>query len=326
MTPSDQGHRDIDYFLGVMAAERAASKNTLAAYRRDLMAFDAFLGSTPLLQADESTIRAYLAHLVNRGYESRSRARKLSSIRQFYGVLCAHNRLDSNPAQLIDSPKIGKSLPKTLSIDGVDRLIRHLNGHRTPDVLRLKCLLELVYGAGLRVSELVSLPLETTLSALKDPRPIGILTITGKGGKSRIVPLSPSARLALNDYLDCRDHFACPHDDRGFLFPSSGQSGHLTRQRFGQLLKDLAVHVGLNPGAISPHVLRHAFASHLVEGGADLLSVQKLLGHAHIATTEIYTHLRQEQLKASVLSAHPLSAATRTDASQSARGKGGSKK
>lgn len=304
---SSENSPSIGAFLDIMAAERGASPLTRAAYGQDLRGLEMFLNPVPLTDASESDLERYLAFLSQKGYESRSKARKLATIRQFYGTLCLDEIRADNPAERLKPPKLGKSLPKVVSISDVNQLLSALNGDPSPHGTRLRCLLELVYGAGLRVSELVGIPLESAVSALKDPRPVGSLVISGKGGRMRMVPLSPPARTALRAYLDSRSFFLNGGPDTGFLFPSSGKTGCLTRQRFGQLLKTLALGAGIDPARLSPHVLRHAFASHLVSGGADLLSVQKLLGHAHIATTEIYTHVQTDRLRDAVMNAHPLS-------------------
>jgi integrase/recombinase XerD len=297
--------RDLDSFLEMMAAERNAATNTREAYERDLGDFAAFLKRRGgrLATADSAAIRGYLAHLAKAGMATRTAARRLSALRQFYRFLAAEGRRGDDPAAIIDSPRQGRPLPKLLSEDEVGRLIAAAGTGE--DGRRLTALVELLYGAGLRVSELVGLPLA---AVLRDER---VLVVRGKGGKERMIPLGQPARAAIAAWLAARPAFlARDADDRPlpspWLFPSRGASGHLTRQSFGQLLKQLAVVAGIPPARLSPHVLRHAFASHLLDHGADLRSVQTMLGHADIATTQIYTHVGGERLRRLVGEHHPL--------------------
>jgi integrase/recombinase XerD len=230
----------------------------------------------------------------------RTLARRISAMRQFYKFLLLEGVRQDDPTAELDTPRLGRPLPKILSETEVRALIDAAQSWPGEEGIRLGCVLELLYATGLRVSELVSLPLAT---ARRDPR---FLMISGKGGKERVVPLSEPGRAALRKYIECREGFVTDSRPSRWLFPSRGRAGHLTRQRTGQLLKELAVKAGLDPDRLSPHVLRHAFASHLLDHGADLRSVQQMLGHADIATTQIYTHVETERLRKLVESAHPL--------------------
>ncbi|MCZ4282178.1 site-specific tyrosine recombinase XerD [Kiloniella laminariae] len=297
-----------DAFLEMMAAERGASLNTLQAYGRDLERFGDFLhrkgDAADSCQPD--LIRDYLEDLLLEGLSARTQARHLSCLKQYFLFLMGEGLREDNPVAGIDAPKTGKALPKILSIADVDALLVKARAGQGKEAQRLLVLVELLYATGMRVSELVSLKVSQTQ---RDPR---ILTVRGKGNKERLVPLSPAAREALEEYLLLRHTFlstkeAQPGNDPGWLFPSRGASGYLTRHRVGQLLKDLAVSSGVDPAKISPHVLRHAFATHLLDNGADLRSVQKMLGHSDISTTQIYTHVLQERLQRLVQDHHPLS-------------------
>ena len=304
------GH--ITAFLEMLAAERGAAANTLAAYRRDLDAFEAFAGARgrDLLSATRDDIIAHLHAISADGLAPASRARRLSAIRQLYKFLETENVIAEDPSLGIAAPRKDRALPKTLTVAEVDQLLEaarrateNVSGRDLVRALRFHCLIEVLYATGLRVSELVSLP-RTVLTG--DDR---VLTIKGKGGRERIVPLGTAARAAVARYLglghDPSDGVA-PMLQTKWLFPSKSVEGHLTRQRFGQDLKEIAVIAGLDPTRVSPHVLRHAFASHLLDRGADLRAVQQLLGHADISTTQIYTHVLEERLKQVVLQHHPL--------------------
>src|SRR6202165_5983850 len=299
----------IGLFLDMLASERGASRNTLSAYARDLADFSGFLinaGET-IAKADSDRIRSYLGLLTQRGLQSSSVARKLSAIRQLYRFLYAEALRKDDPSAALEGPKRGHSLPHILSIAEVDRLIScaraaseeasHSPAERLRAV-RLHCLIEVLYATGLRVSELVSLPAS---AARRDER---MLIVRGKGGKERLVPLNESAKRAMADYLALRQEAGAGQSK--WLFPSFGASGHLSRQHFARDLKPLAAAAGLKGDRVSPHVLRHAFASHLLQNGADLRVVQTLLGHADISTTQIYTHVLQERLKSLVRDLHPL--------------------
>jgi len=291
----------------MIAAERGASVNTLDAYRRDLADFSADLshaGET-ITKADSDALRAYLGRLDKRGLAAASVARRLSAIRQLYRFLYGEGHRSDDPAAVIEGPKRGRSLPKVLSVKQVDDLLAQAReGVKTEAkserlrAARLNCLLEVLYATGLRVSELVSLP---EAAARRDQR---MLVIRGKGGRERLVPLNDQAKRTMADYLALRAEAKL--DKSKWLFPSFGESGHLSRQHFARELKALAAAAGLKAAQVSPHVLRHAFASHLLQNGADLRVVQTLLGHADISTTQIYTHVLEERLKSLVRDLHPL--------------------
>jgi integrase/recombinase XerD len=279
----------------MMAAERGAAPRTIAAYRADLDDFAAFLRGASVEGADAEALRRYLARLDDAGMAPRTAARRLSALRQFHQFLFAEGVRADDPTSALDAPRLGRPLPKVLSEEEVKALIDAVAGRNEPERLRLLCLLELLYGAGLRVSELAALPLA---AATRDAR---FLVVRGKGGKERLVPLSPPARAALAAWKAVRGETRSRH-----LFPSRGKEGHLTRQRCFQLLKALAAEAGIDPRRLSPHVLRHAFATHLLDGGADLRSVQAMLGHADVATTQIYTHVQAGRLRTLVETKHPL--------------------
>lgn len=292
----------LDAFLEMLAAERGASHNTLDAYRRDLAAFAAFAAERGrhLNEATGDDIRAYLAALTAADMRPSTTARRLAAIRQYYRFLYVEGRRADDPTTHIDTPKQRRRLPKLLSEAEIEALIAAARAKEGPEALRLTVLLELLYATGMRVSELVTLP----LSALSADRTY--LTVRGKGNKERMVPVGSAAREALAAWLTIRPFFLTDKSRQRWLFPSRGREGHLTRQRVAQLLKALAVEAGLDPARLSPHVLRHAFASHLVAHGADLRAVQAMLGHADIATTQIYTHLQTAHLTAVVQRHHPL--------------------
>jgi integrase/recombinase XerD len=286
----------------MLAAERGAASLTLAAYQNDLSNLAGFLATIGATAegADRASLHAYLASPAAARLAPRTLARRISAMRQFYRFLLLEGVRPDDPTAELDTPRLGRSLPKILSETEVKALIGATQEWPGEEGIRLGCILELLYATGLRVSELVTLPFA---AARRDPR---FMVISGKGGRERVVPLSEPGRLALSRYLDRREHFLPDSRPSRWLFPSRGRAGHLTRQRAGQLLKDLAVKAGLDPGRLSPHVLRHAFASHLLDHGADLRSVQQMLGHADITTTQIYTHVESGRLSKLVESAHPL--------------------
>ncbi|AHD01024.1 site-specific tyrosine recombinase XerD [Leisingera methylohalidivorans] len=299
----------ISTFLDAQAAEAGASQNTLLAYGRDLKDLAGWLEHRTLdfLTASQDDIEAYLINCDAQGLARSTRARRLSAAKQIYRFAFEEGWREDNPAIQIRGPGREKRLPKTLEVIEVDRLLdaARQTGRSTADRLRNTCLMELLYATGMRVTELVSLPVS---AARGDPR---MLLITGKGGKERMVPLSPPAREALAVWLAARDSTEAEREAKGkpasrFLFPSRGKSGHLTRHRFYLLIKELAVTGGVSPDKVTPHTLRHAFATHLLANGADLRAIQALLGHADIATTEIYTHVLDARLQELVLQHHPL--------------------
>jgi integrase/recombinase XerD len=310
--PPQSDRTPIELYLDMLAAERGAAANTLAAYRRDLEDFSADLAANKcrIADAESDDLRAHLARLEKRGLAASSVARRLSAIRQFYRFLYSEGHRGDDPAAAMQGPKRGRALPKVLSIKQVDALLSQaragLEAPSPPERLRaarLACLLEVLYATGLRVSELVALP--ATAAQPKQQ----MLLIRGKGGRERIVPLNAAAKRAMTDYLrlldEAQKHGPKPGRSK-WLFPSFGESGHLSRQHFARDLKSLAAAAGLRPAQVSPHVLRHAFASHLLHNGADLRVVQTLLGHADISTTQIYTHVLEERLKSLVRDLHPL--------------------
>jgi integrase/recombinase XerD len=293
----------VDAFLEMMSAERGAAKNTIDAYRRDLSDYAGFVhGRKQTLQtAPRETVNAYLDQLKRDGLSASSSARRLSAIRQFHRFLCADGLRGDDPTRIVASPKSRRALPKVLSIAEVDKLLARAEieagEEGTPDEkagrLRLYVLLELLYATGLRVSELVSLRRSAVM------RDTSFITVIGKGSKERVVPLNDRTRDALKAYL--------PTLDKGiWLFPAGGAEGYLSRQVFARDLKGLAARAGISAARVTPHVLRHAFASHLLAGGADLRVVQMLLGHADISTTQIYTHVLDEKLRTLVETHHPL--------------------
>lgn len=295
----------LDAFLEMLTAERNASPHTLRAYRRDLEGFAAFLAKRgrDVSRGETEDVRAYLARLAERGMSGRSTARHLSSLRQFHRFLVVEGVRDDDPLAAIDGPRLGRPLPKILSEDEVRRLIEAASGLPELERVRLVAILEVLYAAGLRVSELAGLPVA---ALARDGR---VLTVRGKGDKERLVPLSAPARAALEAWRAARVRALPEGRPSPFMFPSRGASGHITPSRIAQLLKALAPRAGLNPRRLSPHVLRHAFASHLVDHGADLRSVQQMLGHADIATTQIYTHVASDRLQRLVHDKHPLAKA-----------------
>jgi integrase/recombinase XerD len=291
-----------EVFLEMMAVERGAARHTLDAYRRDLSDYLRFLQARGLGAegADGAAVRAYLSELSRRGMAASTAARRLSAIRQFHRFLYLEGARSDDPTQTIDGPRRQRPLPRLLDLAEIEALIAAARQRRGPLGLRLVAILELLYASGLRSSELMALP----LSALAPDR--RFLVVRGKGGKERLVPVGRAAGKALEAYLEARETFVQPGRASAYVFPSRARQGHLTRQRLAQLLRELAPEAGLDPRRISPHVLRHAFASHLLAGGADLRAVQLMLGHADIATTEIYTHVQGERLAAAVRAHHPL--------------------
>ncbi|HXX26390.1 MAG TPA: site-specific tyrosine recombinase XerD [Pseudolabrys sp.] len=302
--------RLVELFLDMQAAERGAGENTLTAYRNDLADLTAHLRATGRTIGDAGTddLREFLVGLADRGFKPSSVARRLSAARQFFRFLYAEGKRSDDPAAVLEGPRRGRILPKVLSIAEVDKLLSEARGEAEDAkqaaaprlrAARLLCLLETVYATGLRVSELVALP---TSAARRDQR---MLVVRGKGGKERLVPLNDAAKRAMADYLALRAETESKTQSK-WLFPSFGESGHLTRQHFARELKALAARCGIAGERLSPHVLRHAFASHLLHNGADLRVVQTLLGHADISTTQIYTHVLEDRLKALVRDLHPM--------------------
>lgn len=294
-------HASIDAFLNMMLAERNAAANTRAAYARDLGDAANFLArkKIDLTQANEDDLRAYLRSLG--ACAARTQARRLSALRQYFRFLCSEGLRTEDPTRSIDAPKLGRVLPKYLSEKEVARLLDTVANYPGPDGLRLRAMLELLYAAGLRVSELVALP----VTGIQFDR--AMVLVKGKGGKERVVPLGEPAIKAVTEWLPARkDMLGDAHRAIPYLFPSPARAAPITRQRFFQLLKELALAAKLDPKRLSPHVIRHAFATHLIEHGADLRVVQSMLGHADIATTQIYTHVAGDRLARTVAEHHPL--------------------
>lgn len=306
MSPADSPMAHwIQAFLEAQAAELDAATNTQLAYARDLRDFAGWLErqSHHFAAATQDHVEGYLVHCEGQGLARATRARRLSAIKQLYRFAFEEGWREDNPAIRISGPGRDKRLPKTLEVEEVDRLLSAARD--TSEPVRNTCLVELLYATGMRVSELVSLPVS---AARGDPR---MLLVQGKGGKERMVPLSDGARIAMIEWLSLRDRAEDAAKQNGttpsrFLFPSRSKAGHLTRHRFFTLIKEIAVIAGISPARVTPHTLRHAFATHLLAGGADLRSIQTLLGHADVGTTEIYTHVLDERLKALVLEHHPL--------------------
>jgi integrase/recombinase XerD len=315
MSPKTSDAKLTHLFLDMLAAEQGAGPNTLDAYRRDLQDFSGFLlrRGQSFAGAETQALRDYLADLDARGFKSSSVARRLSALRHLFRFLLNERIRRDDPAAILSGPKRGRGLPKVLSIADVDRLLTHAKAlTQGPEgsvpqrlrAMRLYCLLEVLYATGLRVSELVALPLSASR------REARMIVVRGKGNKERLVPLNEASRQAMADYLASIEALKSDKKQNAasskWLFPSFGESGHLTRQHFARELKELAASAGLAPRLVSPHVLRHAFASHLLHNGADLRIVQTLLGHTDISTTQIYTHVVEERLKSLVRDLHPL--------------------
>ncbi len=284
----------VGMFLEMMVVERGAAANTVEAYRRDLADLARFLDRRSVVDVEADEIRRWLAALEAGGASVRTTARRMSAVRQFCRFLCTENLRGDDPTSTLEAPRAAAGLPRVLSQDQVSVLLNTANRGRRPADLRRAALVELLYATGLRVSELVSLP----ASAVERDAPF--IIVRGKGGRERLVPIGERALRSVKAWLGVR------RSRSRWLFPSRGTSGHLTRQSAGRILKKLALEAGLDPQAVSPHVLRHAFASHLLDNGADLRSVQTMLGHADISTTQIYTHVLEERLKSALRNHHPL--------------------
>lgn len=302
----DAASPQIEAFLEMMAVERDASPHTLSAYARDLADAEQGVGPGGLMAADETAVEAWYADLAKRGLSAATAARRRSAIRQFYRFVLGEGWRTDDPSRRLDAPKQGRSLPKILSREDIDALLAAVANRDQAAAVRTLALIELAYASGLRVSELLNLRVE---AVRRDP---AWLTIRGKGGKERLAPLNDAARAAVRAWLDVRDAArkplpsGGPAPDSPWLFPSRGADGRLTPRRFAQILDQAAIDAGIDPARVSPHVLRHAFATHLLEGGADLRVVQTLLGHADIATTQIYTHVATDRLSQVVQRHHPL--------------------
>jgi integrase/recombinase XerD len=301
-SPGNDAGPTAEAFLEMMVAERGASPNTDAAYRRDLRGFAEFAAArgARIETATTDLVRGYFQMIARAGLAPATMARKLSVLRGYFTFLLGEGVRRDDPCAAIDAPRLGRHLPKFLSEDEVGRLLAAARGHDGADGRRLTALIEILYATGLRVSELVALP----MSALSRDR--RVLVVRGKGGKERMVPLGAPARDAIERYLADRADFGRTRTASRFLFPGRAGPGHLGRSHFARLLKRLTIDAGIDPRRVSPHVLRHAFATHLVDHGADLRSVQQMLGHADISTTQIYTHVADARLRALVATRHPL--------------------
>lgn len=319
--PRPQVSQWIGNYLEMLASEKGAALNTIAAYDRDLIDVDLFMQSrnTSVDNAKPADIKAYVDTLTNKTQVKGDRknkttprtvARRISALRQFYKFLISEGVREEDPTSTVESPKQKRTLPKILTEDEMNHLIKVAGAAGTPGSKRLVCLLEMIYSTGLRVSELVSLP----FTAYQEDSQFMI--VEGKGGRERMVPLTSVAQKSLKSYVDVRQGFVSPEDDgtqAQWLFPSkTSVKGHLTRQRFAQMLKDLSKAADMPMGKVSPHIIRHAFATHLLKNGADLRAVQKMLGHADIATTQIYTHMLDDELNQKVQDRHPMARKTGT--------------
>lgn len=301
-------YSDIELFLEMLVAEKAGAKNTIISYQQDLNDFAQFLGVTAFRCVEKEDVEKYLQSLAERGLAPATQSRRLSALKHFYKFLVSETLINHDPTHRFEGPKSPRSLPKILTTEEVELLIQTAAESTSPQGIRLYCLLEILYASGLRVSELVSLPFATIPQDLGQLSHQQMLFIKGKGGRERLVPLGSHAVEAIKAYVAIRPHFldVSKKETHKWLFPSRSKEGYLTRHRFFQLLKELALLANIYPEKVSPHVVRHAFATHLLQGGADLLSIQKLLGHADISTTQIYTHVVADHIVNLVTQHHPL--------------------
>lgn len=296
----------ISQFLEMLLAERALSKNSILSYKRDLFDFQNYLAKQKLSELNITTenIRDWIEYLASNDLQARSINRKVSTIKSYYEFLISENHTAFNPVLNVDLPKYQNKLPEILSIDQIKSLLEHCSQDNSPEGIRLNAMIHLLYASGLRVSELVSLKLADILTNKTSKGEVRkIFSVLGKGNKERVIVINEQAVISIAKYLAIRDVFVNKAKPRNliYLFPSSALAGYMTRQNFAILLKSAALYAGLNPEHISPHILRHSFASHLLEGGADLRVIQELLGHADISTTQIYTHLQTNHLKKSIV-------------------------
>lgn len=299
--------KSIENFLEMLASERGSAKNTLESYRLDLECLLEFSGNKSIEELMLNDLRDFIVYLRKQEYSPRSINRKISALKQFFQFLVSENLIKDSPAIELELLKQPKNLPKMLEEKEIDQLFDYLSVQNTPEGIRLNAMIAILYSAGLRVSELVSLKLNNF--EYERGKINSIFKVTGKGNKERISILNQRALNALANYLEIRDFFISikSREKCLWLFPSASKEGYLTRNRFGQLLKEAALNAGIDPQAVSPHVLRHSFATHLLSNGADLRSIQELLGHSSIATTQIYTHISNKQLKNIIEKYHPLS-------------------
>jgi integrase/recombinase XerD len=290
---------EVEQFIEMLASEMGSSPNTISSYLSDIRHYIEFLNkhTLNLLNPSKNDIEHYFSYLSEKGMSGRTKARRLSTLRTLYTFLLREKKIESNPTKLIERPKQGRSLPKLLSESETESLITAAYNSPHPDYARRVVFIELLYATGMRISELIQLKL-SDIQWLDE-----CILVTGKGNKQRIIPFNQSTKSALIKYI----HVSQPSSKLGWLFPSSNKISHLTRQRFFQIIKELAIDAGLDPLKVSPHVIRHAFATHLLNHGANLINVQKLMGHTDVAATEIYTHIMTVKLKETVLNHHPLS-------------------
>jgi integrase/recombinase XerD len=298
----------VERFVEMLIAERGASSNTISSYQLDLQVLQNFLGALPLEDAAPTDLHAFFKAAAQD--KPTTQARRLSSFRQFYQFLIEEDYRKDNPTTLIERPRLTKALPKILTEADINSLLNAAQHWPGPEGLRLEAMLEVMYATGIRVSELLTLPWRPGAWEQPTTDTLVPITILGKGQKERVVPLTPAANAAIHAYIKVRPYFLAKYrrTDSPWLFPSGGQgpNHHLTRQRFYQLLRELALRIGMAPEKVSPHVIRHAFATHLLNHGADLRSVQQFLGHATIGTTQIYTHVATDHLTEVVQTYHPL--------------------
>lgn len=299
-----------EQFLEMMLAERGIAKNSLLSYKRDLRDFQEFLTKIKLTEFEvkDSDIDKFIAELAKSGISARSINRKISTLKTYFIFLISENYTDYNPVLIVDLPRYNSKLPEFLSISEIRILLKYCNQDTSPDGIRLNAMIHLLYASGIRVSELVSLKIIDITSGNDFSEIRKSFLIKGKGSKERIVVINEQARDALNQYLQIRDKFVIKQNPKSkiYFFPSSSAQGHMTRQNFALLLKRASLNSGLDPNIVSPHVLRHSFASHLLENGADLRVIQELLGHSDISTTQIYTHVQTNHLKKTLKEFHPL--------------------
>ena len=300
----------IEQFLEMMLGERGIAKNSVLSYKRDLLDFKSFLAKENLSEFDvkEQDIGAFIINLANNNLQARSINRKISTIKSYYEFLISENHTTYNPVLVVDLPKYTTQLPSILSINEIKSLLECCDKDKSPKGLRLKAMIHLLYASGLRVSELVSLKLSDIIINKASREVRKVFTISGKGNKERVIVINDQAINSISEYLAIRPAFVNGKYPKSniYLFLSSSSSGYITRQNFALLLKQIALEANLDPNSISPHVLRHSFASHLLEGGADLRVIQELLGHADISTTQIYTHVQTNLLKKTLSQHHPL--------------------
>ncbi len=302
----------LEQFLEMLYAERGAADNTLEAYKRDILSLYNFISGdeAKIVNLSSSEIRNYIQYLNKQGYSARSISRKISSVRHLYDFLISSEELEANPAKLVDLPKYTKALPKVMNTDDVEALLNSCANPKTAKEWRFHSIIEVLYATGLRASELVGLPLSALTIKHTGPAKAtieNIIKISGKGGKERVVVIHDTAKEALEGYLEHRSWFLKQAGKKAYkyLYPSNSNEGHLTRQNLGVMLKKQAIIAGISPSKISPHTLRHSFASHLLEGGANLRLIQELLGHSNVSTTQIYTHVQNKRLKEAIDNYHP---------------------